>query len=403
VFFASLLVYGFAVLLRPLADAFGWSRQTVSMTYAVMAITTAVAAPFLGTLLDRFGPVRIVVPCVAICGCGLASLALLTASPVRAYLTFAVLGIAGIGTSPLAYSRAVSSWFDRRRGLALSLVISGGAIASMTHPPVIEWLIRTVGWRSACLAIGSVMLAVGVPTVLTFVRERAATGAAVQARDDATIGGAVRSWVFWLLMAVIGAASISTNAVIVHLSALLTDRGIPSSLAALALSMMGASSLLGRLLAGWCLDRFHGPFVSTALLTIAGSGTLLLAEAPTFAVAVVAVVLIGFGLGGEQDVTPFLLSRYFGLRALSTLYGVAWTAMGIAGATGPLLMGRAFDTTGSYTGVLTRLAAVTLTSAAVMLALPRYDVRTRAQRVHRDPSAESPAASAESPQTHHSV
>ena len=83
--------------------------------------------------------------------------------------------------------------------------------------------------------------------------------------------------------------------------------------------------------------------------------------------------LIGVGMGGEADVTPYLLSRYFGLRAFSTLYGFTWTAYAIAGAIGPILMGRAFDLTGSYTALLTVLSAATLAVALLMLLLPRYD------------------------------
>jgi MFS family permease len=86
----------------------------------------------------------------------------------------------------------------------------------------------------------------------------------------------------------------------------------------------------------------------------------------------VAAALIGLGLGGEADVTPYLLARYFGLRSLSTLYGLMWTAYAIGGAIGPVLMGRAFDATRSYTHLLTLLSGVTLISALLMLLLPAY-------------------------------
>ena len=82
---------------------------------------------------------------------------------------------------------------------------------------------------------------------------------------------------------------------------------------------------------------------------------------------------MGFGIGGESDVVPYLLSRYFGLRSFSTLYGVTWIAVVSAGAIGPILMGRAFDTTGSYETVLTRLAMLTMAAAMFMLLMPRYD------------------------------
>jgi cyanate permease len=88
--------------------------------------------------------------------------------------------------------------------------------------------------------------------------------------------------------------------------------------------------------------------------------------------ALLAAILIGLGLGAEADLTPYLLTRYFGLRSFSTLYGFSWTAYAMAGAIGPLLMGKAFDVTGSYTLLLIVLSGGTFVSAALYLGLPRY-------------------------------
>jgi MFS family permease len=135
---------------------------------------------------------------------------------------------------------------------------------------------------------------------------------------------------------------------------------------------MGAASLGGRLVTGWLLDRFFAARVSFALLALAALGTFVLAGAASLSAGLVAAALIGFGMGGEADVTPYLLSRYFGLRSFSVLYGLTWTFYAVAGALGPVLMGKAFDVTGSYESLLVRLALGTLAVAALMLFLPRY-------------------------------
>jgi hypothetical protein len=85
-----------------------------------------------------------------------------------------------------------------------------------------------------------------------------------------------------------------------------------------------------------------------------------------------AAALIGFGMGAEADVTPYVLSRYLGLRSFATLYGFTWTIYAVAGAVCAILMGRAFDATGSYTVLLTRLAIGTFLIAALMLLMPGY-------------------------------
>jgi MFS family permease len=193
--------------------------------------------------------------------------------------------------------------------------------------------------------------------------------------------------VFWILVVVLFVSSIAQNGAITHLSALLTDRGVTASGGAVALSAMGGASLLGRLVTGWLLDRFAVGRVSFVLLTIAALGAFVLSGANSLALGVLAAVLIGFGMGGEADVTPYLLSRYFGLRSFTTLYGLTWTAYAIAGAIGPMIMGKAFDATGSYEGLLVALAISTFAVGALMLLMPAYEPRSLPQPVPAVPVA----------------
>jgi cyanate permease len=236
-------------------------------------------------------------------------------------------------------------------------------------PPAAQALIRAFGWRRACLALGAMVLVLGLPMVIAFIRERPVVRVTADGRAaGVSLGEGLRSRVFWILVVVLFASSIAQNGSIAHLAALLTDRGVSAGGGAIAVSAMGGASLIG-----WLLDRFFAARVSFALLAIAALGTFLLAGAHSLTMGVVAAVLIGFGMGGEADVTPYLLSRYFGLRSFSMLYGFTWTAYAFAGALGPILMGKAFDATGSYETLLVRLAAVTLAVATLMLAMPRYD------------------------------
>ncbi len=377
--FASLLVYTFGIFLKPLTLEFGWSREAVSSAFGLAAIMIAVASPLLGLLFDRYGPRRIIVPCIAIFGSAFASLAWLTPSLTHLYVVFVVLGLVGNGTAQMAYSRAVSSWFTRRRGMAFAVLLCGGSVGAMALPPIAQALIARVGWRDAALTLGIMVLVIGLPTVLLFVRERprVARGESAAA-SGAGVGEGLRSRVFWILVVVLFFSSIAQNGAIAHLAALLTDRGVAPERAAIALSAMGGASLAGRLATGWLLDRFFAARVSFVLLAIAALGAFLLASASSLTMGIVAAALIGFGMGGEADVTPYVLARYFGLRAFSTLYGFTWTAYAFAGALGPVLMGQAFDATGSYERLLVLLALGTLAVAALMLAMPAYPDESRA-------------------------
>jgi predicted MFS family arabinose efflux permease len=376
VFFASMVFFSFSILLKPLVDEFGWSRAAVSSAYGTLTLSAAVSAPFIGALIDRFRARRVCAPALAMLGCAFASLALLTPRLWHLHLVFAAAGMATTGTSAVAYARVISTWFDRRRGRALALVMASSPVGALVFPPVTAALIRTVGWRRACLILGAVVLVAGVPAVVRFVREHLAPRSpATTVTSGATIGDASHSRVFFILVAVVFGSTLAVNSVIVHLSPLLTDRGVSSGLAALIVSSMGAASVIGRLVTGWLLDRVAAPPLSVALLAVASLGTFLLAGAASGAGGLLAAALIGFGSGGEADVVPFLLARHFGLRSLSTLYGVNWMAFGIAGAIGPLLMGLAYDATGSYARVLVAFSAVTLATALLMLAVPANAAR----------------------------
>jgi MFS family permease len=217
------------------------------------------------------------------------------------------------------------------------------------------------------------VLAIGLPTVARFIRERPVAAGADARAAGASVRDALLSGVFWILVVVLFCSSLAQNGAIAHMSALLTDRGVSGTGGAMALSAMGGASLVGRLLTGWLLDRFFAARVSFVLLAIAALGAFLLSGAQTLTMGVLSAALIGFGMGGEADVTPYLLSRYFGLRSFSVLYGLTWTFYAAAGALGPILMGKAFDVTGSYEALLVRLALGTLGVAALMLFLPRYE------------------------------
>ena len=356
--FGSLLVFTFGIFLKPLTAEFSWSRQAYSLAFGIAAMTVAVSSPGLGYLLDRFGPKRIILPCLTIYGCAFASLFFLTHHILHFYATFVVMGLVGNGTAQLAYSQAVSTWFDRRRGTALALLMTGSAIGAMVLPPAAQSLILHLGWRAAFLTLGLMILLLGLPVVTRFVREKPGfRGSGRHETHGVSLSQALKSRPFWILIVALFLASISQNGTVTHLSALLTDRGVSASEAAIAVSAMGAASLLGRLVTGWLLDRFFAPGVAFGLLTISAVGVFLLSGAHSLAVGSLASALIGLGMGGEADITPYLLSRYFGFRSFSTLYGFTWTSYAIAGAIGPVLMGKAFDASASYQAFLIKLSA----------------------------------------------
>ena len=372
--FGSLFVYTFTVFVKPLGAQFGWNRESVSLGFAIAAMTVGFSSPLIGRLIDRFGPRRIILPCMAVFGCGVASLALLRSGLWQFYLTCFVIGIVGNGAAHLAYARSISTWFERRLGTALAFVMVGAGLGAMLLPLIAQTVVSQAGWRAAYLSLGMLALLLGLPLSWRYIVDRGLSPkqSAPVPQSGVNWREGVRSFPFWIIVAVLFVSSISMNGAITHLSALLTDRGISPGEAALCASVLGGTSVLGRIATGWLLDRVFGARVALGVSLVTAAGILLLAKASSFAAGSAAAALIGIGAGGEAAITPYLLTRYFGLRAFSTLYGLTWTFYAIAGASGPVILGHAFDSTGSYASSLVILAAALSLAAALNLFLPKY-------------------------------
>jgi MFS family permease len=372
--FGSLFVYTFSVFVKPLAAEFGWSREAISRGFAIAAVTLGFISPLLGRWIDRFGPRRIILACMTVFGCAIASLSLLRSGLWQFYVTCFVLGVVGNGAAHLAYSRSISTWFQRRLGMALAFVMVGAGLGAMILPVLAQAIISRSGWRAAYASLGGLALLLGLPLSWHYIHERGVIGhkSAVVSNSGMTWQEGLRSSAFWIITAILFVSSISMNGAITHLSALLTDRGLTAGNAALCTSILGGSSLLGRIVVGWLLDRFFGPRVALVINLTTALGVLLLARANSFPAGCAAAALIGVGAGGEAAITPYLLTRYFGLRAFSSLYGLTWTFYAAAGAIGPVILGRAFDATGSYSSLLVFLAATLGLAATMNLLLPRY-------------------------------
>jgi MFS family permease len=372
--FGSLFVYTFAVFVKPLSAEFGWKREAISLGFGLAAVTLGLISPLLGRWIDRFEPRRIILPCMTVYCCAILSLAFLHSHLWQFYLTCIVLGAVGNGAAHLAYSRSISTWFQQRLGTALAFVMVGAGLGAMILPVVAQAIITRSGWRAAYLSLGCLALLLGLPLSWRYVRERglARHESAPVSHSGMTWQQGLRSPAFWIIVAVLFVSSISMNGAITHLSALLTDRGVTPRDAALCASLLGGSSLVGRIGVGWLLDRLFGARVALAVNLITATGIFLLARANSFPAGCVAAALIGVGAGGEAAITPYLLTRYFGLRAFSTLYGLTWTFYAAAGAIGPVILGRAFDLTGSYSSLLTTLAVALSFAAGMNLLLPRY-------------------------------
>jgi len=368
----TVVVYTFAVFLKPLTHDFHWSRSQVSLAVSLLNLMVCLGSPAAGRLVDRFGGRVIILPSIALLGLTLAALYFLTPHLWHLYLLYSIAGLVGLGATSLTYSRVVAGWFDQQRGFALGVTSSGIGLGSFIMPSLAQAVIGATDWRHAYLILGLIVLAVPLPLVALFLRDAPLSRKPASHEIVPDKAGALRTRVFWQMVIQFFVISACVNGVMAHLSALLTDLGVTLQGAAFAISLFGAAAFVGRVATGYLVDRFFAPYVMVTLFTGAALALVLLAGGASGMTASLAAILMGFGVGAEADVMPYLVSRYFGLRALGELFGYIFSAYTLGVAVGPVLMGAGFDSTGSYRTPLAILAIALIAATAATLTLPRY-------------------------------
>jgi MFS family permease len=383
--FGSLLVNAFGVMLKTLCDQFHWSRGDVSFAFTLATISAMLAMPLTGWLADRIGSRRPILVCLAAFGALYASLSFLTPHLWHLCAVFLLLGLVGPGTSAVPHASLISRWFTERRGLALGLAMSGTAIGGVIWPAATQKLMDWFGWRNAYAISGGGVLLIALPLLLLFLKEPS-TPVQSSKRDGAdeqvdglTRAEALRGSLLWLLLSAFFIISMSIHACMIHLVAMLTDRGMTPESAAFAATLMGAAGMIARLGMGYLLDLLPAERVPTIAFCVVATGIFLLFAGATGGSAYLAAILIGIGYGSETATVPYLVGRYFGLRSFGEIYSYLFIAVPFGGALGPVLMGVGFDRTGSYRLVLLCCGVATVIAALALLRLKSYPVYSKKQ------------------------
>jgi len=392
--YGAVISFTFGVFSTPLSQEFRWSRTEISLAYSLSLIVYCAATPVMGRLVDRFGARKVIVPSVLIFGFSLLSFQFLSGNLWHFYAIYILMGLVGGGSSLVPYSGVISHWFDKRRGLALGLAAIGVGSSTFLMPSLAYALIAAAGWRGAYSILGLTVMIVTVPVVGLFLVEKpqmmgllpdgetVAYEGEPQRREaqGMTSSEALRTRTFWLLFVAFFLIGISVVGCLIHLVPMLTDRGISHRTAALATSVLGGAVILGRVASGYLLDRLLASYVAVLFFFGAASGIFLLWNGAMGGWAFVAAFLIGLGMGAENDIVAYAVSRYFGLRAYGEIYGYALISFAMGGVVGPLLMGIGFDRTGSYRLLLGVFLLATLLGAGLMTRLGPYRLRkTEAQ------------------------
>lgn len=362
---------GISLFIDPLIRDLGVSRSGISTAYLVGTLVGAVALPWVGRALDRFG-IRLTMAVIGfVFGAVLIGISFAT-SVVGLTAGFVGLRMAGQGALTLTATTAVALWFHRRRGVAAGVVSAIGSVGISLSPLLLEPLLADVGWRTVWRIEGIAIWVIVMPLALVAMRNRPAdlgqlpdgpnppgrgrprpTAARGVSRADA-----LRHPYFWLLAAATSAAALLTTAVAFHQISLLTARGLTAGQAAANFLPQTIAGLIATLAAGFLIDRFAGRWMVVTSMALL-SGALLWGTTVTPGWSAITFgAMLGAAGGMIRTVEAASLPRYFGTLHIGAIRGLVTSISIGASALGPLLFAAVFERTATYEVVLTASAGL---------------------------------------------
>ncbi|MEW6185924.1 MAG: MFS transporter [Thermodesulfobacteriota bacterium] len=388
--------YGISALFKPIASDLGFNRANTSIAAGIGRFEGGFEALIAGWITDRFGPKWIV-----FAGILLASISLFLMVFINSLwaflLVWGVLFGTGINTAlAIPLDTAITNWFVKKRGVALSIKWVFSGFSGVLILPLIAWLITLVGWRTTCVIGGLVFGFIGLPMVLLFMRshrpehygllpdgakveegltdraaliDRGIAYAAEVQETEFTLKQAMRTPAFWLLILVQTVYGLVAPAINIHGVPFLTDKGIHPLTAAAMMSLMIGASIPARFLGGLIADRIEigrmrKVLALSYLLQALGMGLYMLNQ--TQMMIYVWFLLYGFGMGAGITLNTSIRARYFGRKAFGTIQGTASLFLTPVGVAAPIYAGWVYDTTGSYISAFWLFTALLAVSSAIL-------------------------------------
>jgi len=386
--------YAFAIFFKSIQEELVLSRTVVSIAFTLFYLVIALSSPFVGRLVDRFGPKKIIFLGGLILGLGLTFLSSIT-NLQGLYMAYMItgLGCSTIGLIPV--SAIVSDLFLKRRGMAMGIVGSGIGVGGLVLSPILgTFLIPHFGWRAAyqILALLTVTLVITVAVVIevgprkTHLHldrvEASETITGPKSPSDPSEGCelsvALKTSSFWLITSVFVMFQMAEVGIIQHLVNHLTDVGFSIVVAAAVLSLNGLCTTIGKLWFGYISDRLAAKYCAAISFLLALMATILLITSNPLSnpLAIwIFAFLMGLSIGSWVPLSYVLISSKFGLANYGAIYGVwslfTYTAVAIS----PAFFGYVFDIMSSYYWAF--ITSAVLLSAGLVSVLFLQNPRTR--------------------------
>jgi len=381
------------LVMGPIHAETGWDFAAIAGGVTIFGIIASLLAPVFGGLADRLGVRKVAIGSLFGFTLVFAAFYFVPSSTIGWWGFWAVLGVIGIGSTPVTWSRAITMWFDKNRGLALGTMLLGTSLAAFIVPQIAQRAIEAYGWRAAFPATALLPLLIGLPMALLWFREprpdERPAGIADAHGEVAglTLAQAILGYRFWVLTASILIIAFAYGGAHIHIAQMVALHGFSGAVAANVLGVVALGILVGRLGVGFLFDRLWAPGVAfPALLLPAIACWLLMGTTTPLPLVMLGGFLLGFAAGTESDVIAYLAAKYFGVKHYGSIYGMLYMPFGLASAVSPIVYGLVRDRTGSYDAMLMAAMAMFAVGGALLLTLGRYPVIEPTEAPHGEPA-----------------
>lgn len=354
----------------------GWSRGAVAAGVSVRFASGAVAAFFIGAVIDRFGTKPTVVLLSILGGAALISFFFVRAL-AEFYVANALLGISQLGLAP-ALKIYLSKWFNKHQGLAIGTALTALSVAGVVVPLLVTALNARFGWRATAMVMSLPIWIGALPAFLFFAKDKSPVAAQSGAKSNSpfekregqsVLARLMRSPIFWIVLLSNFLIGMIDHAMSEHLVIYFDkDLHFGAQIAATAFTLLMLMSNFGKLFYGWLFDRYSTRGIA-ACWFIAAAGIVYATRIHDIPSLWIFAVIYGPCQAGMLLNMAILCKHFFGPQALAKSISVISGVYYLGGAVGPGFAGYMFDVTGSYHSAFLIVAATALVAGLLVLSL----------------------------------
>lgn len=368
----GIMFYGLPFFFDFWVKDFGWSRATVTSGNLFGKLIIGPLFGFAaGWFIDRFGPRRLMLSGIVMCGAAVIGLSTMT-TLWEFYSFYLLMALGYMCGGPLPNQVLTSRWFSQSRGKAMGIAYLGIGIGGMLVPQISRWLNMQMDWRSSLIVLGILIIVIAFPMVWFVQEDPGSISKGTKTNQhELPFKRILKNRSFYLLaigsMCAIGTvAGVSQNLKLFFSLDLKYTQGEAANIMSLVL----AASIVGRLLMGWLADKYSKKHVMILIYFLVSISIGLLYFASSPGVIYLFAFVFGIGLGGDYMIIPLMAAELFGVKVMGRVMGLVLTVDGIGEALGPILAGGLRDHTGSYAIGFAALIILSLTGTVAVALLP---------------------------------